>query len=332
MPRHVEQLLVERDATAKVKGSSEDLCNMTEVKLFFKLVDTGNFVSDPKDSYSTQTDQLIYDLKTNASSYYGLRDVTPLWLLKLGSDSGTILDNAQTIDYYKLKNDDVLYLQDPELAKVSYSDNGQTKSLWAKKSDTISTLKQKAFPGKTDDFSFGFKRAETKVDDNSTVRSLFDNLSLDIIHPPKTILPGITEGEYRLRNLNYYIKFSSTTIEVDLTTKDNEATYFQFDLDKPLSSGSAQIGISYLSRVWAWYGTNYRKPGLGTTLSFMAFPFPCITLKEMGTNTGYYNLLFSVPGDVCPQYLVVTNSGELKIDAYGNMSSVSRDWYLSRRS
>lgn len=135
--------------------------------------------------------------------------------------------------------------EDPELVKITYSDEGQTKSLWAKKSDTVKAVKQKAFPGKTDDFSFGFKSTVTKIDDNSTVRSLFDSISLDIsrfieamdgycaeypfiVHPPKppkTILTGITEGEYRLRNLNYYIRFSSTTIEADLTTKDNEATY-----------------------------------------------------------------------------------------------------------
>jgi len=308
---------------------------MTDVKLFFKMVDTGNLVSNPQDSYAAQKDQLVYDLKTNVASYYGLREVTPLWILKLGSDSGTILDNSQTIGYYNLKDNDILYLQDPELVKITYSDESQTKSLWAKKSDTVRAVKQKAFPGKTDDFSFGFKSTVTKIDDNSTVRSLFDSISLDIIHPPKppkTILPGITEGEYRLRNLNYYIRFSSTTIEADLTTKDNEATYFQFDLDKPLSSGSAQIAISYQSRVWAWYGTNYRNPSLGTTLRFMAFPFPCITLRATGSNTGYFNLLFSTPGDQYPQHLVVTNSGELKIDASGNMSNVSRDWYLSRRS
>ncbi|KAF8882367.1 hypothetical protein CPB84DRAFT_1790927 [Gymnopilus junonius] len=296
---------------------------MADLNLFFKLVDTGDFVSDPQDSYTTQKDQLVYDLKTNVASYYNLRSVTSLWLLRLGSDSGTILENDKTIAYYKLKDNDVLFF-DPELAKITYSDNGQTKSLWAKRSDTISAVESRAFPGNKDDISFGFK--------SGTVQSLFDRLSLVTIRPPKTILQGVTEGEYRLRNLNYYLRFYSGPIRAILTSKDSEATYFEVRLASPpvLTPTSAAVTISWLSRAWFWYGPDYRKPGSDDTLVFTAH-HKDITLSASGSNTGYYNISFSPVGDNTPQYLVLTNAGELKIDPKGNMPNVSRDWYFDRR-
>jgi len=168
---------------------------MASVKLFFKLVETGDYVSGGSDGYFAERNQAIEDLKINAASYYDLEEVTTAWLLRHKNDDGSILGNSQTVAGCGLQDNDVLFIrkssisgigldlnkrcvdtaEDPELVKISCSDDLETKIVWAYRSDSIKSVKTAAF-GQTTGSSLVLQGA--KFDENSLVHSLVDNISL----------------------------------------------------------------------------------------------------------------------------------------------------------
>ncbi|KDR82395.1 hypothetical protein GALMADRAFT_820780 [Galerina marginata CBS 339.88] len=150
------------------------------VDIYVVMIETGNFV--PGGTYAANRLQDVATLKSEIASWYNLRNVTTQWSLSLAS--GRKLDNYQLLKIYGVNNGDTLYLQDPELVKISYSENnGPTKFVWAYRKDKIQAVKEKAFPGRANEYAFRFKGAA--VNDSSDVKSLVtpaeDAVYLDLI-------------------------------------------------------------------------------------------------------------------------------------------------------
>jgi hypothetical protein len=84
---------------------------MTNVRVFFKLVETGDYVSGGSAGYIAEKTQTIEDLKTNVGSYYDLEELTTAWLLRHNTDNGSILGNSKTVEGCGLKENDVLFIR-----------------------------------------------------------------------------------------------------------------------------------------------------------------------------------------------------------------------------
>ena len=83
---------------------------MSEVTLYFKLVETADYVPGGADGYTVEKGQTVEGLKVELASYYDL-GVTASWILTLGYDTGRELDNSKSILECGLKNNDVLFIR-----------------------------------------------------------------------------------------------------------------------------------------------------------------------------------------------------------------------------
>jgi hypothetical protein len=91
---------------------------MANVKLFFKLVKTGDYVSGGSAGYIAEKTQAIEDLKANVASHYDLEEMTTAWLLRHKTDNGTILGNSETVEGCGLQENDVLFIRKSSISGV----------------------------------------------------------------------------------------------------------------------------------------------------------------------------------------------------------------------
>ncbi|KAF8904089.1 hypothetical protein CPB84DRAFT_1845485 [Gymnopilus junonius] len=158
-----------------------------DVGIRFKFIDTDQYITGTSatDIWYAEKEQTVEQLKTDVGSFYPASKVTTAWALKLPPPSNMTLDNYAKVGDYPINDGDYLLFQDPELAKISYSENnGPTKSIWTRRSETILAVKRRAFPGQENNYAF--RQNGTTIADTATVGSLVnstvDNVYLDLIY------------------------------------------------------------------------------------------------------------------------------------------------------
>ncbi|KIL57318.1 hypothetical protein M378DRAFT_28008 [Amanita muscaria Koide BX008] len=236
---------------------------MGEVKLYFKLVETAQYVPSGSEGYTAEKDQTIQDLKTNVASYYDLQNLTPSWLFKLNSDAGVELDNSKTVKDCGLKDNDVLFIHDPDLVKISCVEQGATKSvIWVRRTDTVETVKNRAKASQAKDYDFvlQIQGSSRKLEDYSTVSPFVGNISLNLetsLKTPREILNGLVEGKYRLFNnkSNTYINVHPSNL-IPIASSV-QATYFRVELVSNAVTTAPTIHIFFLDdsgirRYFSW--------------------------------------------------------------------------------
>ncbi|KAF8888362.1 hypothetical protein CPB84DRAFT_1786187 [Gymnopilus junonius] len=194
---------------------------MGEVKVYFKLVETGQYMPGGSE-----------DLKVDIGSYYNIPNFDVGWLLKLNSDSGVVLDNSKAVKNYKVKDNNVLFIQDPNLFKIQCLDNGAVKPILVKKSDTLETLKNRLKSTQAKDYDFILTIQTAQPQGSSTIESLYNNFYLNLAQQ-------LYRGQF-------------TDRAIDTNADASDATYVPFcclvqvELDPNGGSNAPKIFISYL--------------------------------------------------------------------------------------